>query len=257
MAERKNWSREELILALNLYLKLPFGKLHSRTPEIIYLANLIGRTPGSIAMRLNNFASVDPYHQSRGISGLAGGKKQVEPIWLEFINNKEELIFESEKILAEREKLKLEDKYADFLNEIEHLKGEYKLREVKTRINQNVFRQIVLANYSGRCAITGIDITDLLVASHILPWSKNEEERLNPENGICLSPLYDKAYDRGYITINQNFEILLSKDLIRTNYKSYHQKFFSFLTGSKINLPQKYYPNKKFLQFHMDVIFKG
>ncbi len=257
MAERKNWAREELILALNLYLKLPFGKLHSRTPEIIYLANLIGRTTGSIAMRLNNFASVDPYHQSRGISGLAGGKKQVEPIWLEFINNKEELIFESEKILAEREKLKLEDKYADSLNEIEHLKGENKLREVKTRINQNVFRQIVLANYSGRCAITGIDITDLLVASHILPWSKNEEERLNPENGICLSPLYDKAYDRGYITINQNFEILLSKDLIRTNYKSYHQKFFSFLTGSKINLPQKYYPNKKFLQFHMDVIFKG
>ncbi len=75
MAERKLWARDELILTLNLYLKLPFGKLHSRTHEIIHLANLLGRTPGSIAMRLNNFASVDPYHQQRGIGGLPGGKK--------------------------------------------------------------------------------------------------------------------------------------------------------------------------------------
>jgi putative restriction endonuclease len=191
MAERKLWTRDELILALNLYLKLPFGKLHSGTPEIIHLAKLIGRTSGSVAMRLNNFASVDPYHQQRGIGGLPGGKKQVEPIWNEFINNRNELIFESERILAELEHISLEEKFSDALKGTEHLKGEYKLREVKTRINQNVFRQIVIANYSGKCAITGIDIQDLLVASHIVPWSKNEKERLNPENGICLSALYD------------------------------------------------------------------
>ena len=65
---------------------------------------------------------------------------------------------------------------------------------MKTRVNQNVFRQIVLANYNKKCAITGIDIPDLLVASHIIPWSKNEEERLNPENGICLSALYRPIY---------------------------------------------------------------
>ena len=74
------WTRDELILTLNLYLKLPFGKLHSRTPEIIHLANLFGRNANSVAMRLNNFASVDPYHQQRGIGGLPGGRKQVEPI---------------------------------------------------------------------------------------------------------------------------------------------------------------------------------
>jgi putative restriction endonuclease len=73
------WTREELILALNLYLQLLFGKLHSKTPEIVHLADVIGRTPGSVAMRLNNFASVDPYHQQRGITGLTGGIKQVQP----------------------------------------------------------------------------------------------------------------------------------------------------------------------------------
>ncbi len=180
------WTRDELILALNLYLKLPFGKLHSGTPEIIHLAKILGRTPGSIAMRLNNFASVDPYHQRRGIGGLPGGKKQVEPIWQEFINNKDALLFESERILAEKEHTSIENKFSDDLAGTEHLKGEYKLREVKTRVNQNVFRQIVIANYSGRCAITGIDIPDLLLASHIIPWSKNEQERLILKMGFVF-----------------------------------------------------------------------
>lgn len=154
MAERKLWTRDELILALNLYLKLPFGKLHSGNPDIIHLAALLGRSAGSIAMRLSNFASIDPYHQQRGVGGLPGGRKQVEPIWQEFINSKDNLLFESERILAEKENISLENKFYDDLRGIEHLKGEYKLREVKTRVNQNVFRQIVIANYSGRCAIT-------------------------------------------------------------------------------------------------------
>lgn len=257
MVERRLWTRDELILALNLYLKLPFGKLHSGTPEIIHLASIIDRTAGSVAMRLNNFASIDPYHQQRGIGGLPGGRKQVEPIWNEFVNNKEELLFESERILAEKEHLNLEEKYADALKGTEHLKGEYKIREVKTRVNQNVFRQIVVANYSGRCAITGIDVSDLLVASHILPWAKSEEQRLNPENGICLSSLYDKAYDKGYIGINERYEILLSNALTKRSKEGYYDRHFSFLIGSKLILPQKYFPNKDFLQFHMDTIFKG
>jgi putative restriction endonuclease len=254
---RKLWTRDELILALNLYLKLPFGKLHSGTPEIIHLANILGRTAGSIAMRLNNFANVDPYHQQRGIVGLVGGRKQVAPIWIEFINNKDALLFESERILAEKEHTSIENKFSDELQGTEHLKGEYKLREVKTRVNQNVFRQIVIANYSGRCAITGIDIPDLLLASHIIPWSKSEEERLNPENGICLSALYDRAYDKGYIGINERFEILLSSDLKKKYKEEYHAKYFAPLVGTKIILPKKYYPNKNFLEFHLDEVFKG
>lgn len=254
--QRKLWSREELILALTLYLKLPFGKLHSGNSEIIHLAQIIDRTAGSVAMRLNNFASIDPYHQQRGIGGLPGGKKQVEPIWNEFINNREELLFESERILAEKENVAMESKFADILKGTEHLKGEYKLREVKTRVNQNVFRQIVMANYDNKCAITGIDIPDLLTASHIIPWSKNEKERLNPENGICLSPLYDKAYDNGYIGINEKFELLVSADLKKKQKREYYIDNFSRLIGRKITLPKKYYPRKDFLEFHLDVIFR-
>lgn len=257
MAERRLWTREELILALNLYLKLPFGKLHSTTPEIIQLASILERTPSSIAMRLSNFAAVDPFHQQRGISGLSGGRKQVEPIWDEFLHNKEDLLFESERLLAEKERRTLEDKYSETFKDVRLLVGKDKLREVKTRINQNVFRQIVVANYTGKCAITGIDFSDLLVASHIVPWSKDERERLNPENGICLSSFYDKAYDKGYIGINDKYEIVLSTPLKKKSSEPYYHTYFEHLSKTKISLPQKYLPGKVFLQYHMDVIFKG
>jgi putative restriction endonuclease len=250
------WTREELILVLNLYLKLPFGKLDARTPEVIHLGKVIDRTSGSVSMRLNNFASVDPFHQQRGIKGLSGGIKQVEPIWNEFKNNKELLLFESEQILSKKEHISLEKKYADVLEDIKDLKGEDKLRLVKTRINQEVFRKMVIANYEGKCAITGIDVQPLLLASHIIPWSKNIQERLNPENGICLSAFYDRAFDKGYIGINERLETLVSKHLQKKMKAEYFIKYFAFLNGIKMNKPTKYFPKKDFLEYHLDKIFE-
>lgn len=251
-----NWSREELILAFNLYWQLDFGKMHSRTPEIIQLANIIGRTANAVAIRLTNFAHIDPYHQERGVKGMSGGRKQVEPIWNEFICNKEELIYESEKILAAKQHKSIEQKFADILEGTENLKGDIKIREVKTRVNQNFFRKIVLVNYSNKCAITEIDIPDLLIASHIIPWSKSEIERLNPENGICFSSLYDKAFDKGYISINNKFEILISPILKRKQKENYYNKYFAHLQNSTLHLPKKYLPKKEFLEFHFDTIFR-
>jgi putative restriction endonuclease len=254
---RRNWTKEELILAFNLYLKLPFGRMHRSNPDIMHLANLISRTPSSVAMRLTNFASIDPYHQARGVLGLPGGAKQCQPIWDEFVSNRDDLLFESEQILAELENQPIESKYAESLKDISNLIGETKVREVKTRINQNVFRQIVLSSYSGKCAISGIDISDFLVASHIIPWSVNEKERLNPENGICLSSLYDKAYDKGFIGISAKHEVLLSKPLADHSAKDFYSRFFSHLKGSKIQLPERFLPKKEFLECHLDTIFKG
>ncbi len=254
---RNNWTREELILAFNLYLKLPFGRLHRGTPEVIQLAELIGRTPSSIAIRLTNFAHVDPYHKQRGIKGMSGGFRQVLPIWEEFIEQKEDLLFESEKILAEKENETIDGKYSDILSDIKDLKGEIKIRAVKTRVNQNVFRQIVLVNYSNKCAITGIDIPELLCASHIIPWAINEKERLNPENGICFSSLYDRAFDKGLIGINERFIIQISPALMKKKNEKYFKTYFEPITGLKINSARKYLPRKEFLEYHLQRIFKS
>ncbi len=252
---RKLWTKDELILAFNLYLKIPFGKINSRNPDIIHLSKITGRSVNSIALRLANFAHIDPIEKARGIKGMSGGKKQVQPIWDEFYRNKEDLIFESERILAEKENLSIEVKYKYLLQNISDLKGSIKLREIKTRVNQNVFRQIVLANYSGKCAITNIDIPELLIASHIIPWSKNVNERLNPENGICLSPLYDKAFDKGLISINERYQILISDFLKGKKDEEFYSKNFAELENKEINLPSKYLPKREFLQFHLDTIF--
>ncbi|MCD4729668.1 MAG: HNH endonuclease [Bacteroidales bacterium] len=251
--QKNLWTREELIVALNLYLKLPFGKLHSRTNEIIDLANLIDRTPGAVAMRLNNFASVDPYHQKRGIKGLEGGKKQVKPIWDEFIEHKEELIFESEKLLAVFEKTTIEKKYDFILYDLRELKGETKKRIVKTRINQNVFRKIVLNNYKRKCTITGINVDKILVASHILPWAKYKKERLNPQNGICLNALHDKAFDKGLLTITPEYKIRISGLLLGKCKSNDH--FFLPYQNKNIIKPYKFLPNKEFLEYHNNNVF--
>lgn len=255
MATQNLWAKEELILAFNLYLKLPFGKMHKHTPEIIELANLLGRTPSSIGMRLGNFASVDPKLQARGIGGLKGGMNQVKPIWDEFFHNQEELVYLSEQLLAEKQQTSIELKYKEVLKDISHLKGENVVREVKTRVNQSVFRQMVLSNYETKCAITGIDIPQLLYASHIIPWAQNEKERLNPENGICLSSLYDKAFDKGLIGINTNHEVIFSDELKKKKDTSYFSIHFAIIEKQKITDPLGYFPRKEFLEFHLDTIF--
>lgn len=248
------WTREQLILTFQLYLKMEFGKMHSRNPEVIALAELIGRSANSVAMRLTNFAAVDPYHKGRGVKGLEGGTKQVEPIWREFNENRDELLYQSELILAKHQHLSLEDKYPE-LREYQGQTGETKERLVKTRVNQHIFREMVLANYGHRCAITGINIPSLLVASHIVPWSANEKERLNPENGLCLSSLYDRAFDQGLIGITPDLEIRLSERLKAKSKEPYYKSQFENLNGTKLREPQRYFPRREFLAWHWKNIF--
>jgi putative restriction endonuclease len=255
MATIRLWTRDELILAFNLYLKITFGKTHSRNPKIIELASLIDRTPSSIVMRLGNFASIDPFHINRGISGLKNGMNQVQPIWDEFFHNQEELIFLSEQILAQKQNISIEDKYEDILFDIKNLKGEDVFRTVKTRVNQSVFRQMILSNYNNRCAISGIDIPELLLASHIIPWSKDEEHRLNPENGICFSALYDKAFDKGLIGINPDYKLIFSNSLKKKKDSEYFHRYFAPIEDQEILKAQKYLPRKEFLEYHLDTIF--
>jgi putative restriction endonuclease len=180
---------------------------------------------------------------------------QVKPIWDEFFENQEELTFLSEQILAEKQNTTIEKKYKKELSDFSELKGETKIRAVKTRVNQSFFRQMVLANYSNKCAVTGIDIPELLLAGHIIPWSQNEKERLNPENGICFSPLYDKAFENGLIGINTDYKILLSSNLKQHTSKSYYEQHFKNIEGQTIIQPQSYLPNKSFLEWHLDTSF--
>jgi putative restriction endonuclease len=229
--------------------------MHKRTPEIIELAELLGRTPSSIGMRLGNFASCDPDLQARGVGGLKGGMNQVRPIWDEFYENQEALVFKSEEILAEKQKTTIITKYREILQDVEHLQGKTAMRSVKTRVNQHVFRTMVLNNFSSKCCITGMDMPELLVASHIVPWNANEKERLNPHNGLCLNALMDKAFDKGIITVTPDFTVQLSPKLASKNNKTTAEYFQQF-NQSSIQLPEKFRPSPSFLEYHNQHIFQ-
>lgn len=252
--KNRNWTRAQLILAFNLYCKIPYGTFHNRNPKIIELAKLIGRTPDALALKLSNFASFDPYHKARGVKGMRNVGKLDKEIWDEFTNNWDDLIFESENILAARQKTTVEKKYK--LEDLSGKKGLHRTAEIKVRVNQNFFRTVILSIYNFKCAISGIDLPDLLIASHIIPWAENEKERLNPHNGICLSPLYDRCFDKGYIGITPNYKVKLSGDLRRNMQKDYFLRYFGTLENSRINLPDRFLPQPAFLEYHYQRHFK-
>ena len=182
---RKNWTREETVLAFDLYCRMPFGKIHSTNQEIIELANLIDRTPSAVAMKMCNLAYYDPELRKRGVIGLANGSKLERVVWEEFQNDWESLALES-KILVN---IKHED-ISNVVNiEIETIpRGDERDRVIKQRVGQYFFRSAVLSAYGNRCCITGISINQLLIASHIKPWkcSDIKTERTNPGNGITF-----------------------------------------------------------------------
>lgn len=252
LTKNKLWGREQLLVAFTLYTQIPFGRLHARNPEIIKYAELIGRTPSALAMKLVNIASLDPVITNSGRSGLKGASKADKAMWLEMNSNWENFWAESELATARITSSNISKKD---ISEIDvSYSAENKVIITTSRYGQSSFRKAVLSAHNDRCCITGIENQKLLIASHIIPWSKDETKRLNPSNGLCLSSLHDKAFDSGLLTINEKFEVVLSKEL-KTGTSSYHKSSFMEFEGKKIILPEKFSPSQDFLEYHRANIF--
>lgn len=250
------WTEDEMILALSVYFQLPFGRLNHTTPEVRELGRLIGRTENSAAFRLVNFAACDPYIINSGRHGMSGGEKVCQPVWDAWAHRKEELFEKAAEIRARLENQSVEKLYLQ--HEDKDLVGQERVAMVKQRVNQSAFRTMIMYNYENTCAITGINIPQLLVASHIIPWAEREETRLIPENGICLSSLYDKAFDQGLITISpDDYTIQLSSALMEYHSESYYNEHFGSKENTKILLPIEHLPNRDYLAYHREHIFLG
>lgn len=250
MAAAKLWTREELLIAFTLYSQIPFGKLHSRNPEIIHYAKLIGRTPSALAMKLVNLASLDPYIIESGRSGLKGASNADRELWKEM---SQDVDLFNQQCQTAMEHLET-PATPEFDEELKDFSGRDKFSTVKTRVDQNLFRKNVLEAYEYRCCVTGLEEPSLLVASHILPWSHSIEQRLNPSNGLCLSSLHDKAFDRGLITFNEQFKLILSpqlKKLKSSIYVNSFEKYENLVIYTPANNP----PSNLYLSFHREKIF--
>ncbi len=253
-SQNSRWSREELLIAFNLYCQMPFGKMHSRNPRIVQVAEVLGRSPSSVSMKLVNFASLDPSITSTGRTGLGNASQADKAMWNEFNGDWERLAVESEEqlrslakrrtvLLAELEDETLEADY----------EGKTRTAQVQVRIKQSFFRKMVLSSYGGRCCITQISEPRLLVASHIVPWQTDAKNRLNPRNGLCLSALHDRAFDCGLITITKNFCVDVSASLRKAKNEPFIRDTLIAVHGKQIRLPEKFRPDLEFLERHREM----
>ncbi|MBP7141272.1 MAG: HNH endonuclease [Opitutaceae bacterium] len=247
-AERRNWTRKEHILAFNLYCKIPFGRQHSRAPEVVDLAKLLGRSANSVALKLNNFSRNDPELKARGIKGMSHGAKGEIEVWRDFENSPEILAFESERLFAKLSGRRLED-IAEI--DVDELPKEGLEREhlVRVRVNQHFFRSAVLAAYDYKCCVTGLGVPELLVASHIVPWAKDPKQRMNPRNGLCLNALHDRAFDRRLMYLDNDLRVHFRPEILSKKNCSGMDWLLNY-EDCQICIPQKFKPDLALIEAH-------
>ena len=249
------WTREETLAAFNLYSSMPYGQIHDYEPRIARLAALLGRPPASVAMKMCNLASYDPKHRKRGVTGLSRPCKMERLVWDEFEASPSEILYESAQLIAQLKKVKLKPEFPLEPEVADMPEGREKERIVKARVNQGLFRRVVLSSYGDSCCITGIAVPSLLVASHIVPWRENPQERLNPRNGLCLNALHDRAFDRGLISVDADCIVRVSRQILQADSRSEKIEFIAKSDGAEIRPPEKFAPRPEFLEYHYRNIF--
>lgn len=252
-----NWTRPQTLAALHIYLQLPFGQLHQRNPKLIQLAHWIGRTPGSIALKLVNLASLDPVIVASGRSGMGNASALDRQIWDELQANwdvvaldaaaKYERLAQSNGLQADQDLLE-EAQASEDVSPLEE--GRTRSATVQVRVNQARFRKAVLASYNATCCISGLQNEKLVIASHIVPWSADTKNRLNPQNGLCLSALHDRAYDQGLITVLPDFTVRVSPQLRAKPSDSYISESLLRFDRQPIRSPERFGPAPAFLEWH-------
>ena len=251
------WSREQLVVAFALYCRTSFGKMHKGNPEIVRLARIVGRTPSSLAMKLVNFASLDPAITGTGRKGLGNASAEDRRVRDEFHADWDRLAMESARFaqsLGDAEAAALAESRDELT---EDFAATDRQAWVEVRTKQAFFRSAVLGSYRSRCCMSGLAVPALLVASHIVPWKSDPKNRLNPRNGLCLSALHDRAFDRGLITVTPKLTIMVSKRLGLGNDESFLAESLLELNGKRLEMPEKFAPERRFLEHHVERIFKG
>lgn len=245
------WSRDELILAFDLYCRIPFQKTKTTNPEVQELAKLLGRTPASVARKLGNFGAFDPELRKAKISGLTHTSKLDREIWEEFSRNWNGLVWEASNL---RHSLEGEKRGQDLV--VRPIGPSEKVRMTKQRVHQAFFRAAILSSYEETCCITGLNIPECLIASHIVPWGADEKYRTDPTNGLCLSSTFDRLFDAGLISINDNLNVCVATSLLKTKTQRTQELICSY-NGKRILRPRRFTPSLERLQWHRVNVFRG
>lgn len=252
-----NWTEEQITVVLYEYCRRPFGQFSGTKPFVIELGHLLRRSPGAIVRKVGNLAHFDPQMMARGVGGLNHTSKLDKEIWNRYFGHWNQLAYDAELIIAKFKEKNLEESLVESLNiNLANLpKGTERRQEVKQRINQDFFRRTVLSSYNYKCCITGINNPVLIQASHIVSWSEDEENRTNPQNGLCLNTLMHKAYDENLIGISPDYEVFVSERFFCERQKDVDQRTVDYIRGfnhQKLTFPRRFYPDRDMLSMHFE-----
>ena len=251
MPSSNRWTHDQTLATLHVYLQLPFGQLHRRHPLIKQVASWIGRTPDAVAMKLVNIASLDTAVTASGRTGLTGASAQDRAIWSEFERCPAAMTQEAARAFEALAAQNDQPTAIDVIDDApEAVQGKSRSATVLVRINQARFRKQVLASYDASCCVSGLRESRLLVASHIVPWSKDAANRLNPRNGLCLSALHDRAYDSGLMSVLPDYTIRISRELLRADSDDFMAIAMARFEGLRIRIPRRFAPAPEFLEAH-------
>ena len=203
-------------------------------------------------MKLVNLASLDPAQQARNIAGLRNASNLDRQVWDEFHSNWEQMAIESSAAFhelgaARRNAGEVHKSFS--VTEVE--------RTVKTRVVQGFFRDAILAGHDSRCCFCGFDMAPMLIASHIIPWKDSVERRADPTNGLCLCSFHDSAFDKGFLGVGNDNEILLADELRECGTCPLAQVGLLDLAGTVITPPERFAPAPEALMYHRETIFRG
>lgn len=238
---RRHWTDAEVRKALTLYLRLEFGKFHSRQPDIIALAREIGRTPSAVALKLANLAALDDSLPQKGMQNASALDRK---IWEEFLRTPDTVLDHAAPLTS----FQNEDPVAGFAERQARFEQHHQQEPtalVRQRRGQAFFREMILTSYKHRCALSGIEDQRLLTASHIVGWAEDHSVRLNPQNGICLNALHDRAFDRHLISFDEDYRLIIAQDVPSEARKSLER-----IDSPRLALPSRFLPSQSFLERH-------
>jgi hypothetical protein len=226
--------------------------MHARNPDIVMLAVALGRTPGSVAMKLVNLASLDPSETSRGVVGLQGASKADRELFEQALADWDGVLGQAMDATA-----RLHEGPVGMTElQLSPPAGPSQVtRSVNVRRLQGFFRDAVLASYDFTCAVSGIRIPQLLTASHIIPWASDETRRIDPRNGIALSSLHDRAFDRGLMTLDEDCRVVVARSLRVRDPSDIHRASLMEIHGRPIRLPTRFRPDPAAIAWHREHVF--
>lgn len=253
---RNDWSWDETYMAFVLYQILSPREQDDKNNDVMALAAAIGRTPDAVAKKIANIAAHDEQRIALGKKGLTHGSKKDAEIWERYKTEGDSLIDEAIRLLDAT--VKVDVSSGDELGYLMARLPEGRDRTViaRTRVNQQYFRNTLLENYEHRCCVTGLKVDQLLVASHIKPWSdaNPKSERLAADNGLLLNAFHDRAFDKGLMTIDYDYRIVISSKVKKDGMT---RRWLYDYEGESIQMPRRCRPRREFIEYHNDVIFQG